>query len=133
MTIQTSIVYIMILLMAYSGFRLWHWPFYMPLLLTCMAMVIIIAIKLIIAHRLIPDFSIGNFIHRGILSAFYVIIPTIIPVMLIRFSLEGGSGRFILVILVSTLSMLVSTYYIGLSRQMRKRVLNMLLLKLKGI
>jgi O-antigen/teichoic acid export membrane protein len=131
MTIQTSVVYIMILLVAYLGFRFLHLPFYTPLLLTCIAMVIVIAIKLIITYKLIPEFSIREFIHRGVLSAFYVIIPAIIPVVFVWHSLEYGLLRFIFTITLSILLMIISTYYIGINKHQRKRISDYCLTKIR--
>jgi O-antigen/teichoic acid export membrane protein len=131
MAIQTSIVYMLVLVVSYLSFRFLNMPFYFPLILTGVSMIVIIVIKLIITHKLIPDFSVNNFIRRGMLDAFYVIAPASLPALFLWSSLEDGLWKFASISIVSFLSMAISTYYIGISKQQRKQLLNYCLLKLK--
>jgi hypothetical protein len=131
MTIQTSIVYLSILLVSYLGFKFFTLPFYFSLILTGLAMIVIIAIKLIIIRKLIPKFSINSFIMKGIIETLYVVIPASVPVLFLWLLLEDGFLRFALIIIVSILSMAIFTYYAGINNQQRKKVTNYCLSKIK--
>jgi O-antigen/teichoic acid export membrane protein len=131
MTLQTSIIYILVPIISDLGVRLFALPFYFPLLLTCISFIIIIAIKLIIIHRLIRQFSIIHFLNKGVLAVLYVIIPASLPVLFLYFSMQDSLLRLTLTITTSTLSMGICTYYIGFGKQMRRNILNSLLVKLK--
>ena len=108
---------------AYLFFKLGNTTPYMPLLIALGVYIMTFFARLIIAHRLIPQVSVSRFLKKVVLTSFIIVFISSILPLFAHYSIDGGFFRFVLVVLSSISSVAIATYYIGLSRQMREKVI----------
>jgi hypothetical protein len=131
MTWKTSTVNTLVPVVAYILFKVGNTSVYVPLTINIIAVVLVIVIKLSVVHKLIPQFSMICYLKQVVLVILKVIIPASVLPVFIYFLMEVGFSRLILITLASLLSMAVFTYYHALTSQMRGRIADAIINKIK--
>lgn len=130
-SIVSGTLYLLIPVIAYIALKLGSRVIYLPLLIAIGVYVLVIATRLIIAKRLIPQLSVSRYFRNVLLlSAITSFVGFMFP-FCVHHYMEEGWIRLIFTCAVSVVSMAVATYYLGMGKAMRQKVKNVISKRLR--
>jgi Na+-driven multidrug efflux pump len=126
-----STMFLLVPIITYLYFKAGHGVVYISLIITIITYILNTVITLHVLHSIVKEFSISRFIKNVVITGILVASITAVIPLYIHFSLKEGWLRLCLVLLTSTASIAISTYYIALDKQRRQNVLSFITSKIK--
>jgi O-antigen/teichoic acid export membrane protein len=126
-----STMFLLVPVITYMYFNAGHGVVYISFIITIITYVLNTAVTLGVLHSIVKEFSISRFIKSVIITGTLIAFITAVIPLFIHFSLPEGWLRLCLVVLSSTASIAISTYYIALDRKRRHRVLAFIMNKIR--
>lgn len=130
-TWKISIVQVSVPLVSYFLLKAGGIPVYMPVVIINIGVIVVLIIRLLAVHHLIPEFSIPDFLRKSILPIVYVALPAVILPLFCHYHIAEGWIRLILVTLSSLFSVCILTGYLAMSKEQRMKAIHILKQKIK--
>lgn len=129
-SIITGTLYILIPIISYIIFKFYIEMIYIPMYIAIVIYIFVIAARLYIVKKLIPQISISKYCIKVILlSIFTCIIGSVIPVI-VYFCINSDWPQLIFTCIASVISMTLSTYYFATEKSFRQKIIIYILNKL---
>lgn len=126
MSFITGTIYILVLPISYLFLKAGGSPV-IPFVINVLLVLLGCLFNLYLLKRNVPSVSISEFFRKVVFVCIYVAIAaSIFPVIVYSTSFDGGWSRFILVVLASITSVILSVLFLGMKKDERYMVLNQL-------
>lgn len=123
MSIFSGVIYTSVLPVTYIFFKNGSSPT-VPYLISIVAFCICSLSNLLILRKLIPIFSIANFVHRVCLPCILILLLSLIFPLIIYYNMSDGIYRLVVLVLASSCSVLFLTYLIATDRKLKIKIIN---------
>lgn len=121
-SIVSGTLYLLIPVIAYVALKLGSRLIHLPLLIAICVYTFIIIGRLLIAKKLIPQLSVSKYCKDVLLlSVITSAVGSVLPICL-HHCMDEGWLRLILTCTTSVISMVMATYYLGMSKAMRQKI-----------
>jgi O-antigen/teichoic acid export membrane protein len=126
-----STMFLLVPVITYMYFNAGYGLVYISFIIMIITGILNTVVTLGVLHSIVKEFSISRFIKSVIITGTLIAFITAAIPLYIHFSLPEGWSRLCLVVLSSTASIAIFTYYIALDRQRRQRVLAFIMNKIR--
>jgi O-antigen/teichoic acid export membrane protein len=128
-SIISSTIYILVIPFSYILLKRGFSP-EIPFVVNIVLLFIGYISNLYILKSLVPDFSVSKFFTKVIfLCIFIALISSLLPVY-VYYHLNEGWTRFLLICISSTCMIVISTYFLGINKELRNKGWNLVMKKL---
>lgn len=121
MSVFSGIIYTMILPVMYIYFKNGSSPV-IPYFISIVAFSICSLGNLLILKRLVPYFSIENFICKVCIPCILIFLFSLVLPLIVYFNMSSNIYRFFIIFLSSSFSVLFFTYFIALNKELKIKV-----------